>query len=92
MRPKRDAAGSRRRSTLTRALTLAAAVVGLPAFAHAAAVDSYYERAVMSAANQRCGLFTPNLASALGAAEAQARGAALRSGLSSATLGQVGQR
>ena len=46
----------------------------------------------MSAANQRCGLFASNLAAALGAAQAQARGAALRSGLSSATLAQVGQR
>ncbi len=92
MFPERDAAGPRRRSSQSRALALAAAIATLPGFAHAAAVDNYYERAVMSAANQRCGLFPANLASALGAAEAQARGAALRSGLSSATLAQVGER
>jgi len=91
LRPERDAAGSKRRSNRG-AGALAIALAALPALAHAAAVDSYYERAVMSAANQRCGLFAPNLASALGAAQAQARGAALRSGLSSATLAQVGQR
>ena len=89
MRPERDA--PRPGSNLL-AGALAIAFATLPALAHAAAVDSYYERAVMSAANQRCGLFASNLASALGAAQAQARGAALRSGLSSATLAQVSQR
>ena len=92
MFPERDAALSRRQSRPGRALALAAAIVALPALADAAAVDNYYERAVMSAANQRCGLFPANLASALGAAQAQARGAALRSGLSSATLAQVADR
>ena len=92
MLQERDAANARRRSRPWRDLALAALFAILPATAHAAAVDSYYERAVMTAANQRCGLFTANLAAALGAAEAQARGAALRSGLNSATLAQVGQR
>jgi hypothetical protein len=69
-------------------LTLLAA----PAMAHAAAVDAYYERAVMTAANQRCNLFTPELASALAAAAAQAHGAAMRSGMTSADLDRVGQR
>ena len=63
-----------------------------PALAQATAVDAFYERAVMTAADQRCRLFTPELASALQAAEAQARGAALRSGVASATLSQVEQR
>jgi hypothetical protein len=71
-----------------------AALGGLaaPALAHATAVDAFYERAVMTAADQRCRLFTPELGSALQAAEAQARGAALRSGYNSATLAQVEQR
>ena len=48
--------------------------------------DLYYERAVMSAAGARCGLFTPGLAAALEAAEYQARGAALRAGVADAVL------
>jgi hypothetical protein len=46
----------------------------------------------MTAADQHCRLFTPELGSALQAAEAQARGAALRSGLNNSTLDQVEQR
>ena len=63
-----------------------------PVIAHAAAVDAYYERAVMTAADQRCHLFTPELGSALGAAQAQAHGAALRSGMTNADLDRVGWR
>ncbi|HEY5409818.1 MAG TPA: hypothetical protein VIJ94_03720, partial [Caulobacteraceae bacterium] len=48
--------------------------------------NAYYERALMHAADARCHLFTPDLSSALGAAEAQARGAALRGGATSASL------
>ncbi|HEX4198229.1 MAG TPA: hypothetical protein VHZ26_12380 [Caulobacteraceae bacterium] len=71
-----------------------AALGGLvaPALAQATAVDAFYERAVMTAADQRCRLFSPELGSALQAAEAQARGAALRSGYNSTTLSQVEQR
>ena len=46
----------------------------------------------MTAADQHCRLFSPELGSALQASEAQARGAALRSGLHGATLDQVEQR
>jgi hypothetical protein len=60
--------------------------------ARAAAVDLYYERAVMTAADQQCRLFSPDLGSALQSAAAQARGAALRSGLSTAVVTAVGQR
>ena len=63
-----------------------------PVIAHAAAVDAYYERAVMTAADHRCHLFTPALGSALGAAQAQAHGAALRSGLTNADLDRVAWR
>src|SRR5512140_3638756 len=53
----------------------------VPGFAHAQPADLFYERAVMSAADQRCGLFTPDVGAALAAATAQARGAALRAGV-----------
>ena len=50
------------------------ALLAVPALAHATAVDAFYERAVMTAADQHCRLFTPELGSALQASEAQARG------------------
>jgi hypothetical protein len=59
---------------------LGAAYALLPGFAQAQPADLFYERAVMSAADQRCGLFAPDVAAALAAATAQARGAALRAG------------
>ena len=46
--------------------------------AFAAPQDRYYERAFVLAANDRCGLFEPQLTAALTAAAYQARGAALR--------------
>lgn len=61
---------------------LGAALAVSPAVAHAQPLDLLYERTVMEAADSRCGLFTPELARALGAAAAQARGAALRAGAS----------
>ena len=62
------------------------ACVLVPGFAHAQPADLFYERAVMSAADQRCGLFAPDVAAALAAATAQARGAALRAGTSADAL------
>ena len=73
-------------------LALALAAAGAPVLAHADALGAYYERSVMTAANQRCGLFTPDLASALATAQAQARGAALRSGASTGVLTQIQER
>ncbi|HZZ87914.1 MAG TPA: hypothetical protein VFE13_06215, partial [Caulobacteraceae bacterium] len=43
----------------------------------------------MSAADQRCGLFAPDVAAALAAATAQARGAALRAGTAPGVLIQT---
>jgi hypothetical protein len=60
-----------------------------PAVAHAQPADLFYERAVMSAADQRCGLFAPEVGAALAAATAQARGAALRAGTSGQILRQT---
>lgn len=59
-----------------------AALVVAPAVARAQPLDLFYERTVMTAADSRCGLFTPDLARALDAAAKQARGAALRAGAS----------
>lgn len=67
----------------------ASVVLVAPSVAHAGAVDAFYERSVMSSADQRCHLFTPDLSSALAAAGAQAHGAAMRSGMSSADLDRV---
>jgi len=83
------------RQPLARALYTIVCFTGLltaPIAAHAGAVDAYYERAVMSDADRRCHLFTPELSAALGAAGAQAHGAALRSGMTNADLDRVGQR
>ena len=63
-----------------------------PALAHASAANLFYERTLMSAADARCDLFAPQVSSALAAAGAQARGAALRSGVDTATLAGVEQR
>ncbi|MDR3508294.1 MAG: hypothetical protein P4L64_10395 [Caulobacteraceae bacterium] len=79
---------SRRRQTPRQTLASVIALTGLlaPLVAQATPVDLYYERSVMAAANQRCGLFTPELSSALESAQAQARGAALRAGASAFDL------
>jgi len=65
---------------------VAMALAAAPAARAAGASDLFYERTVMVAANSRCGLFAPPVASALAAAQAQARGAALRSGWDAAAL------
>jgi len=63
-----------------------AAIVAAPGFAQAQPADLFYERTVMSVADARCDLFTPELGAALAASAAQARGAALRAGTSSEAL------
>ena len=45
------------------------------------AADQLYERTLMSAADDRCRLFSPTISAALDASRAQARGATLRSGV-----------
>lgn len=56
------------------------------ALAATAAANLFYERALMTAADQACRLFAPDVSAALAAAKAQARGAALRSGADAAAL------
>ncbi len=67
----------------------AAALVVAPGLAQAQPADLFYERTVMTAAQERCGLFAPEVAAALASAAAQARGAALRGGVSAGALRQV---
>ncbi len=65
------------------------AVMAAPGLAWAQPADLFYERAVMTAADQRCGLFAPEIGAALAAGAQQARGAALRAGASAETLRDV---
>ena len=73
-------------------LTLAATIVAAPGVATAGAVDLFYERTVMTAADSRCGLFDAPVGAALVASQAQARGAVLRAGTDRATLKAVENR
>jgi hypothetical protein len=73
------------RAALAVALCLSAAPAG-GAQAATPAANLFYERALMTAADQACRLFAPDVAAALSAAKAQARGAALRSGADAASL------
>jgi hypothetical protein len=69
-----------------------AAAGGLAGAASAAPVDLFYERTVMIAADERCRLFTSDIAQALAVGQAQARGAALRGGTDEKTLEDVERR
>ncbi len=73
------------------AAALAALVVAGSALA-AGAADLYYERTLMSAVDGRCRLFEPAVGAALKSAAAQARGAALRSGVPQDSLASVERR
>lgn len=72
-------------------LVASAWVFGAP-MAQAAAIDQFYDRTVMTVANQRCKLFTPKLSVALDAARLQARGAALRAGVDQDIIKQTAQQ
>jgi hypothetical protein len=71
---------------------LAVLALAGPASAATAAADLYYERALMAAADGACRLFAPPVSSALAAAKAQARSAALRSGMDNAGLRDIESR
>ncbi|MGA0605449.1 hypothetical protein ACO2Q0_05550 [Phenylobacterium sp. VNQ135] len=60
---------------------MGAAAVVAPSAAHADAVNLYFERTVLQAADERCKLLAPEVGAALAAGAAQARGAALRQGM-----------
>lgn len=78
----------RRAQALTTALVL---LLAGPALATPAA-DLFYQRAVMTAADGACRLFSSDVGVALVAAKAQAKGAALRSGADPASLAAVDAR
>ena len=82
----------RRRAGWWLGVGLGMATLAAPGLASASSVDLFYERTVMTAADSRCGLFTSPVGSALAAARAQARGAALRAGADRATLMAVERR
>ena len=65
------------------------ALLGAPDLARAGPADLFHERTTISAAGERCGLFSANVAAALSAAVVQARGAALRAGVDENTLNLV---
>jgi len=80
----------RRTRRAVTALTTAGLALAAPAASLAAgAADLFYERTVLRAADQRCGLFDPKVSAALEAARAQARGAALRGGTNAAELARL---
>lgn len=74
------------------AVVLAATLAAPSVLLAAGAADQLYERTLMTAANARCGLFSPQIGAALNAARAQARGAALRSGVSELQVAALEQR
>lgn len=80
---------------MERASGLRAAIGGitlallLSCAAWCAPTDLFYERTLVSAAGARCNLFEPPILSALNAAAQQARGAALRSGVSAQALDEA---
>jgi hypothetical protein len=75
------------RGGLAQAALAALALVAVgPALAATPAANLFYERALMTAADGACRLFAPDVATALAASKAQARGAALRSGADPASL------
>jgi hypothetical protein len=75
------------------AMALLLTVAALPARAWAdGAATLLYERTLMDRAGARCRLFTPEIASALAAAAAQARGAALRGGTDPAAVREIQAR
>ena len=78
------------RSAALAAAALALGAAGAPAWAGVG--GALYERALMTAAGQRCALFAPAVSAALDAGRAQARNAALRSGTGAEALDAVERR
>ncbi len=73
-------------------LALGLALIAMPGLASASSLDLFYERTVMIAADAQCGLFAGPEGSALAAAGAQARGAAMRAGTTKVILNAVEKR
>lgn len=65
---------------------IAATAVASPLSAWAEGTGAFYDRSFVLAAHRRCALFAPSVVSALTASTLQARGAAVRTGVSEVTL------
>ncbi|AQR62681.1 hypothetical protein BZG35_14275 [Brevundimonas sp. LM2] len=74
------------------AVAIAAVVALSPVLASAEGGGTYYDRTFVLAADKKCRLFGAPVAGALGAATLQARGAALRGGVSETTLNATAAR
>ncbi|HEY3814970.1 MAG TPA: hypothetical protein VGL66_17260 [Caulobacteraceae bacterium] len=79
------------KTALPGAIALITALAPVAAQA-ASAMDLYYERELMTVADNRCRLFAPQIGAALEASANQARGAALRAGADGATVNGVTTR
>lgn len=79
-------------SCAMKAWLLTGALLAAPATAAADASLPFYERSVVVEADARCRLFAPAVSTALKAARAQARGAALRAGRDGAALAEAAAR
>jgi len=73
-------------------LILGMGLLASPGQAAAGSLDLFYERAIMSVAGERCGLFEPAVGSALNVAMYQARGAALRAGTDATVVRNLTQK
>jgi hypothetical protein len=73
-------------------LVAAVALVATPGSSVAGAIDLFYERTVMTAADARCGLFEAPVGAALAAGRLQARGAAVRAGVHKSEIKAVEER
>lgn len=71
---------------------IVAGLAAAPGTASAQALDLFYERTVLRAADERCELLSPEIATALAAGAAQARGAALRAGVGERSTRAVERR
>ncbi len=71
---------------------IVAGLAAAPGTASAQALDLFYERTVLRAADERCELLAPEIATALAAGAAQARGAALRAGVGERSTRAVERR
>ena len=85
--------GSKGQTAFARRIAVLAAAAALcPSVVAADAIDLFYERSFMVAADARCGLFRDSAALALAAAAHQARGAALRQGIDAPDLARTAAR
>lgn len=81
-----------KKARTAKAAMAAIMLAAVPMQAWADVAQTFYERSFVLAANQRCGLFTAPVRSALTAAQRQARGAALRAGTAATALNETEMR